>query len=122
MNKNVGARSGDLTNAEVSENNKSTSENANREKSSVNNSISQIHKMCAGKSQLQLNTLLMQKRAELDRKTNGYISLQRKAEVNYASVAHQMLTMRKDIEQSKLQVSTIEKMLAKNLARKELSF
>merc|ERR1711879_365761 len=58
MNKSVGARASiTVPDTEFSKN----TENSNTTtKSTLNSSISQIHKMCADKSQRQLNTMLMQ--------------------------------------------------------------
>ena len=50
------------------------------------------------------------------------LSLQKKAELNWASVAHQMRDQKREVDQCKLHVNTLERMVDKKAKRKELHF
>ncbi|XP_063721736.1 zinc finger CCCH-type with G patch domain-containing protein-like isoform X2 [Symsagittifera roscoffensis] len=120
MNKSVGSRA-DVNSHDPKEV-KTGNDKTEQKSQSMNSYISQIHKLCEGKSQLQLNTMLMQKRAELEQSTRGLLSLQKKAELNWASVAHQMRDQKREVDQCKLHVNTLERMVDKKAKRKELHF
>ena len=88
----------------------------------INSSISQIHKLCASKSGLELNTLLMQRRDCLSKLSARQKHLSKKFEINPAGIEKEMSHLSRDIKQAELEVSTIAKVIEKNQLKKELNF